>query len=942
MRSPIALCHLNTALGQSTPGVVQLGFDPASGLITGVSGSASSRPATERHRYKQKWLPRGAGSRDEGPRGKNSGSESPNRKSPDRKDQDGQHQNGQHQTGTNARNKNDPFPQVVYVDAESQPRFRRPSDLGQLLLAAVGVVLTLGLGLFLPHSINGLSSDLHDLLLRSGPLLRLPLSALASAGIVVSLAVLVELLVRRTLHHVVAALIAAAGGVLMAFIGSVLLAQLAPSSLLAVLTITSPSGHPSPALSYAVAVAALLTALGPRKNLSTLNLSWAALLTALGLSVLGNRLAITAALLTLFAGRLVGLAVRMLRGSRDRRGRGTELIQAMFDAGLSPARIRRVSYEPGHPGFGRHPGLGSETAARDRTADTPEPDTPEPEAQQPYGWQSARSYGLRLYRVDTTTGRRLDVAVLDQDSKIRGAVNEFWRAIRIREAMRRQARLSLRQTAEQDALVLTMAGAAGVRVPTLVTIAEVGLSSVLIATESTAPMAPLHALEPTAISAAQLDDIWNQLRRLHGANLAHRSLGTAGICLDVEGRPWLRGLQEAEAAASPLAKRLDIAQLLAALATVVGAQPAVDSAFRSLGVAAVGQALPLLQPLVLPASTRHALKAQPDLLPALRTAVTERDPEAEKDPVRVSRFKTRNVLTLAAGALAAYLLAVQLADIDFTDLFVNVNPWWAGAALLFSLTTYLGTAMSLHGVAPVRLRYWRSVLVQIGASFTALITPAGVGAPALNARYLQQAGVRTSVAVTSMALLQLAMLAVMAAVVLILGVVSGTGSTSDLMPVSATIGVVLAVAALLALSLLLGPVRRFAQRHLSAMIAGTLPRMLDMLTEPRRLVLTLGGILVSNAGYILTFAASLAAFGASIDAVQLVIIYLIGNLLGSAVPTPGGLGAVESSLILGLSAAGIGGTVALPAVLLFRLISFWLRVPFGWAAIRLLTRGRHL
>ena len=43
-----------------------------------------------------------------------------------------------------------------------------------------------------------------------------------------------------------------------------------------------------------------------------------------------------------------------------------------------------------------------------------------------------------------------------------------------------------------------------------------------------------------------------------------------------------------------------------------------------------------------------------------------------------------------------------------------------------------------------------------------------------------------------------------------------------------------------------------------------------------------------------------------------------------------------------LTAAGVPGAVAVSAVLLFRLLTFWLPVPFGWAAMSYLEREQAL
>jgi uncharacterized membrane protein YbhN (UPF0104 family) len=47
---------------------------------------------------------------------------------------------------------------------------------------------------------------------------------------------------------------------------------------------------------------------------------------------------------------------------------------------------------------------------------------------------------------------------------------------------------------------------------------------------------------------------------------------------------------------------------------------------------------------------------------------------------------------------------------------------------------------------------------------------------------------------------------------------------------------------------------------------------------------------------------------------------------------------VEAALTAGLVAAGLHGTEAASAVLLFRLLTFWLPVPIGWVALNYLER----
>ena len=59
---------------------------------------------------------------------------------------------------------------------------------------------------------------------------------------------------------------------------------------------------------------------------------------------------------------------------------------------------------------------------------------------------------------------------------------------------------------------------------------------------------------------------------------------------------------------------------------------------------------------------------------------------------------------------------------------------------------------------------------------------------------------------------------------------------------------------------------------------------------------------------------------------------------GSAAPTPGGIGAVEAALAAGLTAAGLDGSTAVQAALLFRAVTFWLPMVPGWLSFTYLQR----
>ena len=93
-----------------------------------------------------------------------------------------------------------------------------------------------------------------------------------------------------------------------------------------------------------------------------------------------------------------------------------------------------------------------------------------------------------------------------------------------------------------------------------------------------------------------------------------------------------------------------------------------------------------------------------------------------------------------------------------------------------------------------------------------------------------------------------------------------------------------------------------------------------------------------NIGFVGAFWASLKAMGGSLNLVTLSITYLASNSLGSVVPSPGGIGPVEAALTGGLQVAGIAVSIALPTAIIYRLVTFYGRAPFGWVALKIMQK----
>jgi putative heme transporter len=79
-------------------------------------------------------------------------------------------------------------------------------------------------------------------------------------------------------------------------------------------------------------------------------------------------------------------------------------------------------------------------------------------------------------------------------------------------------------------------------------------------------------------------------------------------------------------------------------------------------------------------------------------------------------------------------------------------------------------------------------------------------------------------------------------------------------------------------------------------------------------------------------AISFLAVGAGVPWRGLLLAYGAGQLAANLPITPGGLGVVEGSLTIAIVAYGGAAPSTVVAVLLYRVISFWLALPVGWGA----------
>jgi uncharacterized membrane protein YbhN (UPF0104 family) len=548
-----------------------------------------------------------------------------------------------------------------------------------------------------------------------------------------------------------------------------------------------------------------------------------------------------------------------------------------------------------------------------------------------------------LFDARHADGRPVVVHVLDRDHEGAGVFPALWRTLRFREgAGRRRALVSLRRAVEHEALMSMAMAGTGARVQRLLAAVPVEPAGAALAFEDV-PGPTLEEVEAADLDDAILDAVWGQVTLLHRRSVAHRALSAHNVVLTPDGGAGLRITPAGLVAASETVLRLDVVQLLVTSALRVGPERAVASAGRVLGSERLATAAPLLQPVALLRSTRRRLRGQRHLLDDLRARIVEAAPSAEVTPVTLERLRPRTVVSAVALTIGAYVLVGQVAGLDLVGVVRGADWRWLAVAAVFGVFRYTGAALGLLGFVTERLSFIRTLWVQVAASFLGLVAPAGVGGAAVNVRYLQRSGVPAAAALATVAVWQLGTTVATVLLVVVVAVFAGNLQEAESItvpsPALAAVGVALGLAVVV---VAVPPGRRFVVARLRPYTDQVVPRLGVVFSRPWRLLAGVAGALVQALATVLVMIVCIEAFGGSVGWPLVTVVVLAGTAVGSAAPTPGGLGAVEAVLSAGLTAGGLDGATAVSAVLLFRLLTFWLPVLPGWVAFTLLQRAGRL
>ena len=783
------------------------------------------------------------------------------------------------------------------VEDELEPRIRIPSDLLRCITGGIEIALLIGLGLLAKQTTSGVDVDVigaskHLAKGLVGPLHSLAFVALLALPVLLAVRLVMIGQLRRLIEAAVIGLVA--GGITV--VGNVVLGIASLAELHHALAGPVATAGGTLLDPYLAGLAAYLTVIGMSDRQRWRTWFWLAIgfycLTSLALP--STTTSVLSLLITLLIGSAAGSGLRYLVGTNSERPTAAEIAASLGTAGVPLTAIRR---------------------AQDSTTEN------------------------RRYRAVGCNGERYDLIVFDRDQQAADALYRIYRRLRLTSQVSRSAPVTVARAIERGALMAYAVEDARVPTPALRAAVRVGPEAGVIATDHHNGTTLAELTAPPADE--ELGEVFDAVLTLHRRRVTHRSLTSDHVLLRADGGSGVMLLEpgDGDVAASDLQIRLDLAQLTATVALLVGPGRAAALAKQKLGSAMVSNLVPLLQPVVLHRSTRTALRRQKDVLPALRKGLVGNVPEPEAPPVQLERIRPRAVLTLVAAIVAGYIVIGQFGRSDFGKVLRQSDWRWVLVGIGLSAATYVAAAWSLSGFVLEKLSLFRTFLAQLAGSFVTLVTPAAVGGVALNIRYLHKAKVSPADAASSVGVSQVFAFTLHIILLVIFLTMSGGSNASPFKPPSWSY-IALAVLGAVALLVFALPAgRRLVRSRVAPALGQVIPRLLDIAQRPAKLAEGIGGALLLTLLYIVCLDVSLRAVGGHASFPALAVVYLTGSALGAIVPTPGGLGAVEVALSGTLTAvAHVAGPVALSAVLLFRLLTFWLPIPVGWVALNYLQR----
>lgn len=795
---------------------------------------------------------------------------------------------------------------VVIHDIEPR-RTHVSGDLLSAALSLVGMVLVLMLALYMRGITSGVETDARSAGDRFDWLLDLPASVLQQLVIIgIVIAVLIQLIMNREWFQSAMSALSLVAGFAVSWGVSLIICAIGNFRLIDQFLASGTHIGAGLIPDFYVALATFLTVGGPRRTRSAVKWSWNVLIVAAVIFIITSWSSVVGVLVAILLGRTIGLIIRFAIGTQNTGAWGAQIVGALKTIGLETTELTR-----------RHLGESKTTLLQPSLEDD-------------------LTEHSRLYDVKAN-GHTYVVSVVDNQLQMTGYLAQIWQWIKLTGVAVRQDRSAVDATHHHLAMLQGL-HALGLETKKPYGVADVGESSIMVFYNH--PEA--YPCDPHALTDDDLVSVMHYMQRAHDRGYTHRQITVDTLARLENGDLFVAGWQNGDMASAPINVALDKVELLALLAALYGTKRTVAIARRVWSDETIIDLIPFVQRAAVPASTRALPGWNKQLLEQLRVEMSKPLPEDQAESVEqmtISRFSVRSFLSLVLLIVAIVVVFTQLKPDEMIRAVRDSNPWLALVCLAFSILAWIGSAITLGGFMDKDRRSAMGLFMsQVAQGFAAVSMPAGFGPAFVNLQFLRHSHYRNTAATAIMSAVWVVQAATTVVLLLVIGIFTGRNTLSGMIPTNTLILVIAIVAILLSVSMLIPPVRKFLLAKIMPIVTSYARALAETLTQPRELLAGIAGALLLNIATGLGFWAALLAFGYRMNPLETIFVFLLANTLGSAVPTPGGMGAVEAALSVSFTAIGVPSTIAVSATLLYRVAFYWLRIPMGAAAMKWLER----
>src|SRR5665213_2763404 len=260
----------------------------------------------------------------------------------------------------------------------------------------------------------------------------------------------------------------------------------------------------------------------------------------------------------------------------------------------------------------------------------------------------------------------------------------------------------------------------------------------------------------------------------------------------------------------------------------------------------------------------------------------------------------------------------------------HASPWWLLLALFFTCLSFIASAITQFTAGNYLGTLSNIVYLDFAGSFISHFLPFSVGGVNLTSRYYRKLGEPRPKAI------------VMSTIPIIFGVISTILMVAIISPITlvryfnkvhnthlSSWKLYLAIGIIVAFVIAVIFFRKKVKTFLREAWSG-----LKGIKDLKQLGILLGGSLSVTFTSTVVLFLSVIAIHRSASLISIFVLYVTSSLVSNGAPTPGGIGATEAVLVVGLHAMHLSLPDAAAATLIYRFFTFWFPIIPGAFALK--------